>query len=141
MKPKDMSRPELIREVKQLQRELDRVRQERSDALNVKSKEGLLSSEWIARTGKAERERDEARKTASEAKERAFTILHDGIVRDKGEASLMEHDAKVRDEARKTALREAANEGESLTSGDSRYDAGVAAVVKRLRALAGSKTE
>lgn len=38
----------------------DRLRQERSDALNVKTKEGLTCSEWILRTGKAERERDEA---------------------------------------------------------------------------------
>ena len=35
--------------------------QERYDALNVKSRDGLLASEWVARTGKAERERDEAR--------------------------------------------------------------------------------
>jgi hypothetical protein len=39
----------------------ERRRQDRADALSVKSRDGLLSSEWLARTGKAERERDEAR--------------------------------------------------------------------------------
>lgn len=35
--------------------ENDQLRQDRYDALSVTSKDGLLSSEWIARTGKAER--------------------------------------------------------------------------------------
>lgn len=39
--------------------ENDRLRQDRADALNVKTREGLTCSEWIARTGAAERERDE----------------------------------------------------------------------------------
>ena len=39
----------------------DRAVRDRYDALSVKSRDGLLSSEWIARTGRAERERDEAR--------------------------------------------------------------------------------
>jgi hypothetical protein len=34
-------------------------------------------------------------KVRADERERAFTILHDGIVREKGEASLAEHDAKV----------------------------------------------
>lgn len=37
------------------------LRQDRADALSVTSRDGLLSSEWVARVGKAERERDEAR--------------------------------------------------------------------------------
>jgi hypothetical protein len=41
--------------------------QDRYDALNVKSRDGLLSSEWLLRTGIAERERDEAIKRAEEA--------------------------------------------------------------------------
>lgn len=39
-----------------LRSENDRLRQERYDALSVTSKDGLLASEWVARTGKAERE-------------------------------------------------------------------------------------
>lgn len=46
---------ESCQEIRRLWAENDRLRQDRSDALNVKSREGLLSSEWIARTGKAER--------------------------------------------------------------------------------------
>lgn len=38
----------------------ERRRQDRADALNVTTKDGLTASEWVARTGKAERERDEA---------------------------------------------------------------------------------
>lgn len=38
----------------------ERARRDRYDALGVKTKEGLLASEWLLRTGKAERERDEA---------------------------------------------------------------------------------
>jgi hypothetical protein len=48
-------------ELASLRRENDRLRQDRSDALNVRSREGLLASEWVARTGKAERELAEAR--------------------------------------------------------------------------------
>jgi hypothetical protein len=50
-----------------MRRENDRLRQDRSDALNVRSREGLLASEWIARTGKAERELAEAREWIEEA--------------------------------------------------------------------------
>src|SRR5881397_843170 len=56
--------PLLAAEVRRLQAENDRLRQDRADALSVRSREGLLSSEWVARTGKAERERDEARARA-----------------------------------------------------------------------------
>jgi hypothetical protein len=50
----------LVAEVERLRADLARVRQERYDALSVTSRDGLLSSEWILRTGKAERERNEA---------------------------------------------------------------------------------
>lgn len=43
------------------------LERERDDALNVKTKEGLTCSEWIARTGKAERERDESLSRAESA--------------------------------------------------------------------------
>ena len=42
------------------EQELERLRQERRDALSVHTKEGLLASEWVLRTGKAERELAEA---------------------------------------------------------------------------------
>lgn len=48
-------------EAGRLERENDQLRLDRRDALSVTSRDGLLSSEWIARTGKAERERDSAR--------------------------------------------------------------------------------
>ena len=38
----------------------ERRRQDRADALSVMSTDGLLSSEWVLRAGKAERERNEA---------------------------------------------------------------------------------
>jgi len=47
-------------EIERLRAEVERLRQERADALNVMSRDGLLSSEWVLRTGKAEHERDEA---------------------------------------------------------------------------------
>lgn len=47
--------------------ERKRLRQERFDALTVYTKEGLLASEWVARTGKAERERDAADARAESA--------------------------------------------------------------------------
>ena len=46
--------------IEALETQNGQLRQDRSDALNVRSRDGLLSSEWVARTGKAERERDEA---------------------------------------------------------------------------------
>jgi len=52
---------EQTKEIERLEELAERRRQDRADALNVKSRDGLLSSEWLARTGKAERERDEAR--------------------------------------------------------------------------------
>lgn len=41
-------------EVERLEAENDRLRRDRAEALNVTSRDGLLSSEWLARTGKAE---------------------------------------------------------------------------------------
>jgi uncharacterized protein with PIN domain len=41
-----------------LQADNERLRQDRADALNVTSREGLLASEWVLRAGRAERERD-----------------------------------------------------------------------------------
>lgn len=52
--------PEALRELQEERVVSERRRQERADALNVKTTDGLTSSEWILRTGKAERERDEA---------------------------------------------------------------------------------
>lgn len=52
--------PEALRALQEERVVSERRRQERADALNVKTKDGLTSSEWILRTGKAERERDEA---------------------------------------------------------------------------------
>jgi hypothetical protein len=51
---------ELRRGIVALGERVDKLAQDRRDALSVTSKDGLLSSEWIARTGKAERERDDA---------------------------------------------------------------------------------
>lgn len=53
-------------ELERARADYDRMKLDRADALNVRSRDGLLSSEWIARTGKAERERDEARAELSE---------------------------------------------------------------------------
>lgn len=47
-------------ECERLTKENARLFQDRYDALSVTSRDGLLSSEWVARTGKAERQRDEA---------------------------------------------------------------------------------
>jgi hypothetical protein len=41
--------------IAELEADLTRVRAERASALDVKSKEGLTSSEWLLRTGLAER--------------------------------------------------------------------------------------
>jgi hypothetical protein len=56
--------------IRKLEAKVARVKQEKADALNVRSKDGLLSSEWIARTGAAER-----RAEAAEAKLRAVAEL------------------------------------------------------------------
>lgn len=53
-------RDALRAEVVRWKAENTRLFRDRYDALSVTSREGLLSSEWVARTGKAERERDEA---------------------------------------------------------------------------------
>ena len=80
------SRDRLQAEVEKLKAESERLRQDRADVLNVKSKDGLTSSEWIMRTGKAERERDEARallaKVADalcelQAREATYRLVHD----------------------------------------------------------------
>lgn len=47
-------------ELTRLRAENDRLRQDRADALSVTSRDGLLSSEWIARTGAAERKARES---------------------------------------------------------------------------------
>jgi hypothetical protein len=41
-------------ETARLEQENDRLRRDRAEALNVRSRDGLLSSEWVARTGRAE---------------------------------------------------------------------------------------
>jgi hypothetical protein len=56
-------------EVKRLEAENDRLRSERSAALNVKTTDGLTSSEWILRTGLAERERDALRSEVERLRE------------------------------------------------------------------------
>ncbi len=48
-------------EIDSLRAENARLSPDRYDALSVKSKEGLLASEWIARTGRAEREAESLR--------------------------------------------------------------------------------
>ena len=47
--------------ITELERQLERAKQDRYDALSVYTKEGLLASEWVARAGRYKRERDEAR--------------------------------------------------------------------------------
>lgn len=42
--------------IEKLEEDNDRLRRERAEALTVHTKEGLLASEWVARTGKAEAE-------------------------------------------------------------------------------------
>lgn len=56
----------LVARVRAVETYNTKLYQDRYDALSVTSREGLLASEWIARTGKAERERDEARKRIAE---------------------------------------------------------------------------
>lgn len=51
---------EAQREKDEATAEFDRLRQDRKDALAVQTREGWSASEWLARTGKAERERAEA---------------------------------------------------------------------------------
>ena len=46
----------LLEHVDELEADAVRLRQDRYDALSVYSTDGLLSSEWVARSGKAERE-------------------------------------------------------------------------------------
>lgn len=65
------------RELKALRAEVERLEahnaklwQDRYDALSVPSKDGLLSSEWIARTGRAERKQKAAEQKAAELQER-----------------------------------------------------------------------
>lgn len=53
-------RAKLIAEIGTLRAQVMQLRQDRADALNVRSREGLLASEWVLRTGVAERERDAA---------------------------------------------------------------------------------
>lgn len=53
---------EATEERKALEVLAERRKQERLDALSVTTTEGLNASEWMLRTGKAERERDEARR-------------------------------------------------------------------------------
>lgn len=47
--------------ISEAREEQTRLRQERFDALNARTTEGLSAAEWQLRTGKAERERDQAR--------------------------------------------------------------------------------
>jgi len=49
---------------------MNQLRQDRYDALSVKSKEGLLSSEWILRTGKSERRAKELTAELAASQER-----------------------------------------------------------------------
>jgi len=49
-------RDALTERVAELERENDRLRRDRYEALSVTSRDGLLASEWVARTGRAEAE-------------------------------------------------------------------------------------
>lgn len=51
----------LMRQNDDLRAEVAQLTQDRDDALSVRSKDGLPASEWVLRTGRAERERDEAK--------------------------------------------------------------------------------
>ena len=61
-------------EVERLTAHNRKLWQERYDALSVTSRDGLLSSEWVARTGKAERERDEALESVREANREIYAL-------------------------------------------------------------------
>lgn len=56
----------------------EQARRDRADALNVKTKEGLGASEWLMRTGKAERRIAELEAERDEIK-RAFTVFMNPI--------------------------------------------------------------
>lgn len=65
--------------------ENERLRHERYDALSVKTREGLLASEWVLRTGKAESERD----ALKAENERLKAFSRDGLKAFHGSACLM----------------------------------------------------
>lgn len=115
--------------VAELEAHGDRLRQDRADALSVKSREGLLASEWVARTGKAERERDKAEAAAGQMRDEMHLCLNPTRVRtgvqdpcpccvrgwvtlsntDAGRGYLSpEQVAQEREVARRSALEEAA---------------------------------
>lgn len=56
----------------------ERRRQDRADALSVTTTDGLSASEWVARAGKAERERDEW-KARAEQLERLRSADHNAL--------------------------------------------------------------
>lgn len=59
---RDAEVSELRKRIAELEAKNAQLSQDRYDALSVTTREGLLCSEWVLRTGKAERERDEARR-------------------------------------------------------------------------------
>lgn len=61
----------LLDTIEALRAEVERLKQDRYDALSVTSRDGLLSSEWVLRTGKAERERDSLRSQLSSTRQLA----------------------------------------------------------------------
>lgn len=74
----------LAAEVRRLREDNDRLRRDRAEALNVHTKEGLLASEWVARTGRAEAEVRRLRARLSAEQEAAkdnVTQLRDEVRR------------------------------------------------------------
>lgn len=97
----------------EMQAENDQLRQDRYDALSVTSRDGLLSSEWVARTGKAERERDTAitaglvliaERDRAQAEASAFFGAHAPLVAERD--ALRAENAKLREIAEKVATHE-----------------------------------
>lgn len=70
-----MSRPtkeDLQAKIVQLETTVDRLRNERRALLNVKSTDGLLSSEWLLRTAKAEAITEAYKKANDELSKSAY---------------------------------------------------------------------
>ena len=96
-----------IAEQKRLEQENDRLRQDRYDALDARTTEGMSAAEWQMRTGTAERQRKEAIARAEKAEKQRDALtwevrsLEDtvrlrGIEREKAEARVGELGRAIR---------------------------------------------